>query len=337
MDNGRPRVSTYYGIIGAAPICGPADHATALDYLHRIEHAIILDRWTPGELDRLRKLKAKWHRRAFGHDSYFEIRGSGKGGRLPLSEEMRIERKLKRNRDMVPYAIDLADDERRKASCVQSQKRNPERRWKVIDADLPTRPAKGFSDDVGGESDMMDHDPEAGEIALPVIPQARQYLIPGQDGMGHAHRLFCRVMPAHYRAITALERSKAFGFRTPGDVMRWCVDFGVRELTRRMHVPQAVSALAQVDMIREILVEEQYYVEFPQVFESLQSTINKQQAAGCGKADAVRLVAMVRHQIEQMTEEPWREKYMGELMKQFGHILTEQAGETTMDFAGEEA
>lgn len=164
-------------------------------------------------------------------------------------------------------------------------------------------------------------DPDVGEIALPTISEARQYLIPGQDGKGHAQRIYCRVMPAHYRALSALERSKAFGFRTMGDVMRWCVDFGIRELNRRQHVPQVSSAIAQADLIREVLAEETYYLDFPQVFETLQAVVNKQQASGAGKEQAIRLVAMVRHRIEQMGEQYWREKYHTELMRLYGHLL----------------
>lgn len=305
---GSPRVSAYYAVIGPPPECGPSDHATALGYLHKIEAAIVQGGWSPWENIRLKKLAIKWSRRAFGRDPRFDAVGT-REGRLSADEEHALR----------PKVVKLRDEEKRLArrGRLQDQRSNPDRR-RLINADLPVRAAKGT--DMSTDGEMEHDDPESGDSQLPVIPAARQYLIPGQDTKGHAHRIYCRVMPAHYRALCALERSKGFGFRTVGDVVRWCVDYGVRELSHRANVPQTRSALAQVDAIREILLDEQYYLEFPQTFELMTTVINKHLSAGA-ETEAVRLIAMVRHQIEQMSEEFWREKFMAELMRHYGTYL----------------
>ena len=202
--------------------------------------------------------------------------------------------------------------------------------WADVDADLPSGWAKGSSGSLDPDNDVFEV--EAGEVELPNIPAARQYLIPGQDTKGHAHRVYCRVMPAHYRALCALERSKQFGFRTLGDVIRWCIDLGVRELTTRARVPQAMSALAQVDAIREVLLDEQYYLEFPTLFEQMTTTINRHLSAGA-ETEAVRLIATVRNLVEQMGEEYWKTKYMEELMRHYGSYLDgTRAGSKSVEF-----
>lgn len=304
---GRPRVSAYYADIGPSPECAAGDHAAALAYLHKIEQAIVKGGWTAWENIRLKKLRLLWERRAFGRDPRFDAVGT-RDGRLPADVEHALRPKMTKQRE--------EEKRTKRRGRLQDQRSNPERRW--VNADLPVRPAKGAGVTVDPEVDVFE--PESGDCTLPVIPPSRQYLIPGQDTKGHSHRVYCRVMPAHYRALCAIERSKTFGFRTIGDAIRWCIDHGVRELTARGNLPQARSALAQVDAIREILLDEQYYLEFPQTFELMATVINKHLSAGA-ETEAVRLIAMVRHQIEQMGEDYWREKFYAELMQRYGNYL----------------
>jgi hypothetical protein len=254
-----------------------------------------------------------------GKDPRFELVGT-RDGRLPANVEYMLKGKVRRAR--------VAD------TAARKRKGGPRQLVTLteIDADLPSGYAKGAGSSVDPDADVFE--PESGEVELPNIPAARQYLIPGQDTKGHAHRVYCRVMPAHYRALCALERSKQFGFRTLGDVIRWCIDLGVRELTTRARVPQAMSALAQVDAIREVLLDEQYYLEFPSLFEQMTTTINRHLSAGA-EGEAVRLIAIVRNQIEQMAEPYWREKYYAELMRHYGSYLDgSRAASASVEFGG---
>lgn len=318
-------VHAYYARIGPSPHCEPGDYATALAFLQRIELAIVAGGWSPYESTRLRKLRAKWARRAMGRDKRFTLVGT-RSGRLPADVEMSLGRGRhgRGNKKDTPHPHFIDVEERNTAAFpfpvrTRKQARPTEEQLQAWEnADLPHGKARGTGGSVDPDMDVFE--PEAGEIELPVIPAARQYLIPGQDTKGHAHRVYCRVMPAHYRALCALERSKQFGFRTIGDVIRWCVDHGVRELTARGRVPQALSALAQVDAIREVLLDEQYYLEFPQLFDTMTTIINRHLSAGAEK-EAVRLIAIVRHQIEQIGEEYWRTKFMEELMRHYGNYL----------------
>jgi hypothetical protein len=318
--DGSPRRSGYFAVIGASPDCAPADYKTALAYLHLIEKALQEGGWTQYEFTRLNKLRAKWARRALGKDPRFDLVGT-RAGRLPADVEYRLKGKQRK-----AWQADEA-----------ARRRKGGKRRKVVmtvNADLPSGQARGrhASPDTDPENDVFEA--EAGEIALPPAPAARQYLIPGQDTKGHTHRIYCRIMPAHHRAIAAVERSKEFGFRTIGDVMRWCIDYGVRELAVRARVPQARSALAQVDAIREVLLDEQYYLEFPTLFEQMTTTINRHLSAGA-EGEAVRLIAIVRNQIEQMGEEYWREKYMAELMRHYGSYLDgSRAASASVEFGG---
>ena len=318
--DGSPRKSAYFAMIGDSPPCGPADFATALAYLHKIEIAILHGKWHPYESTRLRKLRAKWARRAQGKDPRFNLVGT-KDGRLPADVEYKLAGRGQRGRGSKrdhPHPHFIDENERRATYKRQEAEEQRLAREGWVDGDLPFDPATGTAGAVDPDSDVFE--PEPGHIDLPTLAPARQYLIPGQDTKGHAHRVYCRVMPAHYRALCALERSKQFGFRTVGDVMRWCIDYGVRELSGRALIPQALSALAQMDAIREVLLDEQYYLEFPILFEQMTQTINRHLSSGA-EQEAIRVISLVRHQIEQIAEPYWRQKFMDELMRHYASYI----------------
>lgn len=304
-DSPAPHHSRYLDVIGPSPECAPGDRLTALDYLHKIEYALANGDWSKKERERLAQLREKWYRRAFGMDARFELMGT-RAGRVYEGLESEIRRTSKK--------LQRTPDDEQRENLLESL-----RLWR--DADLPSGRAKGIgvnADGIGEHGDDTE-DPEPGDLPLPTF-SPRQYLIPGQDQKGHGHRVYCRVMPAHWRGLAAVERSKGFGFRTIGDVMRWCIDYGIRELLNRQEMPQVRSALAQVDVIREILNDEQYYMEYADVFQHMTTIINRHLQANAPQ-EAMRLIAKVRHEIEQMGEEYWREKFSGELMRQFGHLL----------------
>ncbi len=75
-------------------------------------------------------------------------------------------------------------------------------------------------------------------------------------------------------------------------------------------------------------------MEFPQLFETMTAIVNKHLSAGAEK-EAVRVIAIVRHQIEQMSEPYWREKFMAELMRHYGNYI-DGTRNATADFGGAE-
>jgi hypothetical protein len=91
--DGTPRKSGYFAIIGDSPTCEPGDHQTAFAYLAKINEAITQGGWTAFESTRLRKLRAKWARRALGKDARFNLVGT-RGGRLTADVEYSLGRGL---------------------------------------------------------------------------------------------------------------------------------------------------------------------------------------------------------------------------------------------------
>jgi hypothetical protein len=146
----------------------------------------------------------------------------------------------------------------------------------------------------------------------------RDYYVPAQDAKGHSDRIWARVTPAHIRELHVILQSRKFPFRTVSDIVRWCVDRGIRELATREGRP---SVLRQVDAVMEVLREDYYCESFTNLFEALSRSVNRHLANGA-HGEARRVVAMTREHLAAMPDGYWRRRYLDELDRQFGHLLT---------------
>jgi hypothetical protein len=297
--------STYLSIIGDCE-CGAGDHDAARAYLDRILAAIEQGKWSMGERARLYRLRDKWTLRANGKDARFEVVGT-RAGRLDAAAELSI-RALTKRRQLLDA----------KAKPYRSRRKTQVDWSEYEDLDAPFGPAKGgpLSELEGDEGDDETGEPFQGRRTY----SDRDFIVPGQDAKGHSHRVQCRVMPAHFRGCNIIVGSKKYPFRTLGDMVRWCIDRGIRELGVIGRIGQVESVIGQADTIAEILRDEQYYQDFAGVFDALSSTVNRHLAAQAA-GEARRVVAMVKAQLDKMPEGYWRDKYMDELRKQFGHLI----------------
>lgn len=144
------------------------------------------------------------------------------------------------------------------------------------------------------------------------------FLIPGQDSNGNSMRLYCRVVPLLDRAVEKIVGSKKFGFHTKGDLVRWCVNEGVKVLESLE--PLQPSVMAQIDAMHTIIRDETLNHGYTAVFESMSNSIGMHiQAQELGEAR--RMVSMIKSTIDAMGDGYWRKRYTQELDKRFGYLL----------------
>ena len=308
-NGGSRRTAPYYAIIGQPPKCKPGDTETARAYAERIDKALSRGSWSPTHANRLRELRRLWRFRASGQDLRFNLVGT-RDGRLPLE----VETVIRQTRDSRLKAL-------KKRLQPQDGRLRPYFETHDGPGDLPRGKAQGYGGlgDTGPEqSGMSDSDdPEAGPAWT---PGPREYIIPGQDSHGHSQRVYCKVMPAHHRALSILKDNKTFGFRSIGDVFRWCLVRGIEELNLRAKSPAVHSAMHQAEAIAQVLIDQAYYQDYAKIFEAMSEVIQKHSAKG-ETGQAARLVGQIRSHIEGMQEPFWRELWMTELQNRFGSYL----------------
>lgn len=158
----------------------------------------------------------------------------------------------------------------------------------------------------------------------------RQYRVPVKDAQGHSERLTLRVHPTYVHELNNLLRSKRFGFRTTNDIVRYGVDLACRELAKRAGVP---SMLKQVDAMWDFLLHEQHQIEYLRSFEQMQRQI---QDLANSPAEAAKILAGAKQFIDEMPDGYWKERYRGELLTRFGHLLRVEAGKGASLIDGDE-
>jgi hypothetical protein len=318
----RPR-STYVDLIGESPECKPGDREAAKAYLERIERAIEHGGWSSGERTRLYRKRDLWALRAKGLDARFQIAGT-KAGRLDPKTEQEVEALGRRLRAKAAKEAPRPSRKRRRqvdwsAFDVDEGDSTSPRDGGVIDADMPIGYARGGPEIPDLEGDVGDD--ETGEKHPGRRLTDADFLVPGQDQKGHSHRIQCRIMPAHFRALTRIYQDKHFPFRTLGDIMRWGIWRAIKELERMEPNTEVQSIMAQADAIMAVLRDEQANIDFAGMFDAMSATINQHLAAQA-TGEARRLTAIVKGLVEKMPEGYWRDRYLAELKAKFGHLLS---------------
>lgn len=144
------------------------------------------------------------------------------------------------------------------------------------------------------------------------------FIIPSKDTRGESIRVWNRIQPGHDRQISTITQAKLFPFRTPGDVMRWCIHDGLKRLVAMERgIP---SVMQQVDAICAMLRDEEANLDFQVVIHQLQTVVQRHMAEG-SVAEAKRIAIEVKQQIDAMPHGFWREKYQKQFKETYGHLL----------------
>jgi hypothetical protein len=151
---------------------------------------------------------------------------------------------------------------------------------------------------------------------IPLHYKPEDFICAPSDSRGVSYRLTFRVMPDIEKSIDQIVASNRFPFQTRGDVLRWCAREGLRALGKMEPV---TSVTKRIDLVSSVLAEENAHAEFMHIFTALEESINKY-LADQAPLQATRVVAMAKHNFEQMPEGHWRDRYLEELKKKFAHL-----------------
>lgn len=137
------------------------------------------------------------------------------------------------------------------------------------------------------------------------------------DSRGVSYRLTFRVMPDIEKSIDQIVASNRFPFTTRGDVLRWCTREGLRALG---NMEPVTSVTKRIDLVSSVLAEENAHAEFMHIFTAIEESINKY-LADQAPEQAMRVLALAKHNFEMMPEGHWRSRYLVELTKRFGQLM----------------
>ena len=142
--------------------------------------------------------------------------------------------------------------------------------------------------------------------------------VPATDLKGHSARFQFRASPALARLLDTLIQSKQFPYRRIGDVLRHAAYRHIEWLKSVGHISSVGGCVdAALDMLRD----DEINADFLLLFEKLGERVGYYLKTG-EDADAQKIILRVKMQILSMPEDRWREKYLAELERKFGRLLS---------------
>lgn len=143
------------------------------------------------------------------------------------------------------------------------------------------------------------------------------FTVPGQDHKGHSVRLWCRVQPSCDHEIEAIVQSHNWPFKTKGDFCRWAIWEGVKRIEKMAPVPGSMIVVAET--ILESCKASQHWLKFKSSVDATESTVRALIDSG-NEEEALKLLSSLRTQVLKLEEASWREQWLNEWDKRFGHL-----------------
>lgn len=145
----------------------------------------------------------------------------------------------------------------------------------------------------------------------------RDYVIPANDHHGHSVRKQFRCTPSMSNEIAKIVQARKWPWSTEGDMMRWAVWEAVKRCERMEEVPDSMYAIANsmIEASREALM----VVTFKTSLDEVEKTVRELMNLGMD-SEALKHLSDLKDQAAKVSESQWREKYLEEFERRFGHL-----------------
>lgn len=151
--------------------------------------------------------------------------------------------------------------------------------------------------------------------------KATEFIIPASDSKGRSSRLQCKITPQFSRLVTEAVSCRRFGFRTESDVVRWCVQHGLRFLKELEpgYAPFMMRALAEVELLRDF----QLRAATGEIIGELERSVKMCTDAG-EWVEAKRVVKNTLDRFYNSEDDIWRSRIIGLIREKFRHVIEYQ-------------
>jgi hypothetical protein len=158
-----------------------------------------------------------------------------------------------------------------------------------------------------------------------------RFVLPSYDHSHRSKRINVRVLPLMDEAFDEVTRSRKFPFKTKDDVVRWCLQEGLRTL---QSMEKCVSFMPLLEMT-VMLARTNFDLEsFQDFFYELDGTILQLCNSGYQTQSPRRLVKAIEELVLCMSSSRYRNWYLRALRRRWGHLLVEPGGNPMLEAKG---
>lgn len=159
------------------------------------------------------------------------------------------------------------------------------------------------------------------------------FIVPAGDSHGHSVREWCRVNPVVDHELDAIVTSKKFPFRTKGDLMRWAIWEGIKKLEKMETVPNSMVNVAEVML--EAARQATLWAQFKATLDAVENSVKLYMNSG-NEAEALKLLSRCKAEAMKIPEDMWRNQFLEDMKKRFGHVWDRQKKKVRFDVAEKE-
>jgi len=117
--------------------------------------------------------------------------------------------------------------------------------------------------------------------------------------------------------IVQIVASRKWPFKMKGDFLRWAAWEGIKRLEKAEPVPHSMLMVAET--IVESARQAELWNAFKTSVDSLEKSVKSFQDSG-NEEEALKLLAKIKNDVLKMDEDVWREEWLKEFEKRFGHL-----------------
>lgn len=143
------------------------------------------------------------------------------------------------------------------------------------------------------------------------------FVVPARDHQGHSVRVWCNVPPSIDHEMNVIMATHNWPFRVKGDLFRWALWEGVQRLEKMAPVPGSMIVVAET--LVETCRATEHWLAFKTSVDKTEATVKALMDSG-NEQEAIKLLSSLRTQVLKLEEASWRDQWMGEFDKRFGHI-----------------
>lgn len=145
----------------------------------------------------------------------------------------------------------------------------------------------------------------------------REFYTSATNLKGVSVRAQCRVTPEVMRVASDLHASHAYPFRVVGDLFRWCIERGLKDLCAGAGIR---SVWAQAEIIKQMNMDEAYNAQFEEAFRGMEPIVQRYLARGeVGRCR--KYLWGIKESIEKMPADDWKTQYEAEFLRRYGNII----------------
>ncbi len=151
----------------------------------------------------------------------------------------------------------------------------------------------------------------------------KEFIVPPGDASGHSTRLQFRCSPAYGRRLDVIIHSRRFPYNTPSDILRHALHRHLDYLSQIE--PKIPLDMPSLTIVNNLFTTQQEMLRFLESSKSLSKIVYDLLGSGA-QAEARRIVSSTLCELERMEKSHWRDSYIEEVKKHFGHLLEEDNG-----------